>query len=116
MPHPDQRRGELRGARAQPRIVGAINIAFASLADDLDTRVEARGMLDQRRNQERAILHQAKHSRNPPSRGHGSSKFALPARARTICDARGDVKAIPSRRDIFTSVNSHARGEGRHLA
>ena len=63
---PDQRLRELRGARPQAGVIGAVERPFAGPADDLDFGMIARRVLDQARDQQRAILHQAEHRLFPP--------------------------------------------------
>ena len=61
-PHASRRIGELFGAGMQLPISRAVEIAFDAARYDFDRPVMPIGVLNQRRNQQRHILHQAVHA------------------------------------------------------
>jgi len=72
-------RGERVGDLARPPghagPVGAMHRPLHAAADDLDPRMERFGMLDQRGDQQRPVLHQAKHGRAPVSARDEGMRF-----------------------------------------
>ncbi|TSE37786.1 hypothetical protein Tfont_00784 [Tepidimonas fonticaldi] len=61
--HRVQRTRELAGTSGGLAIGGAVDVALDAARDDLDVAMVARGVFDQVRNEQGAVLHQAQHGR-----------------------------------------------------
>jgi hypothetical protein len=60
-----QRVGHLLGAALNVGVVGAVHRAFHRAPHDLGVRVKGGRMVDERRDQQRAVLHQSEHGLSP---------------------------------------------------